>query len=239
MHAGFMCNWQLTGMQHPQPPRLPHGINQMWALPAVMTMHAVRHAGSSKVVVQSAEVLDLTGATAATPATPPGVLFCPWNPDESYTRDALIRVQARLGTPEPMLTVYDHLDILVHPLGVHLTERVATQFWVRLPLLPASVGLQAALPHHPGWTLDCRAELEAGLISCSAQLAFGWRGDTDAEQLLLHALSRIDEDLRMRRTTSSPRRMRQPSARLQPCGQSPSLRGPLGGAASRRPHLQT
>ena len=103
-------------------------------------------AGSSKVVVQSAEVLDLTGATAATPATPPGVLFCPWNPDESYTRDALIRVQARLGTPEPMLTIYDHLDILVHPLGVHLTERVATQFWVRLCSQPPSCTVPASNP---------------------------------------------------------------------------------------------
>ena len=27
--------------------------------------------------------------------------------------------------------MYDHLDFLVHPLGAHLTERVATQFWVR------------------------------------------------------------------------------------------------------------
>ena len=77
-------------------------------------------------------MLDLTGATAATPATPPGVVFCPWNPDESYTRDALIRVQARLGTPEPACVIYDHLDLLIHPLGVHLTERVASQFWVRL-----------------------------------------------------------------------------------------------------------
>ena len=44
-------------------------------------------------------------------------------------------VQARLGTPEPNLTVYDHLDLLVHPLGAHLTERVATQFWVRQALV--------------------------------------------------------------------------------------------------------
>ena len=88
-------------------------------------------AGSSKLVVQSAEVLDLTGATGSTPSTPPGVIFCPWNPDESYARDALIRVQARVGTPELACVIYEHLEILVHPLGVHLTERVASQFWVR------------------------------------------------------------------------------------------------------------
>ena len=52
-------------------------------------------AGSSRVVVQSAEVLDLTGETKATAATPAGVIFCPWNPDESYARDALLRVQVQ------------------------------------------------------------------------------------------------------------------------------------------------
>lgn len=46
--------------------------------------------------MQSAEVLDLTGETKATAATPAGVIFCPWNPDESYARDALLRVQVQL-----------------------------------------------------------------------------------------------------------------------------------------------
>ena len=45
--------------------------------------------------MQSAEVLDLTGETKATAATPAGVIFCPWNPDESYARDALLRVQVQ------------------------------------------------------------------------------------------------------------------------------------------------
>ena len=43
----------------------------------------------------------------------------------------------------------------------------------------------------------------------------------------------------MRRTTSFPRRMRQPSARLRPCEQSPRPRGAPGGAALCRLRLQT
>ena len=56
----------------------------------------------------------------------------PWNPDPSWERDALVRVNAVLGPPTRTHTVYEHLDVMTHPLGVHLNEAVATSFWVSM-----------------------------------------------------------------------------------------------------------
>ena len=54
-----------------------------------------------------------------------------WNPDESWARDALLRVNAVLGPATRSHTVYEHIEMVVHPLGVHLNEAVAAAFWVR------------------------------------------------------------------------------------------------------------
>ena len=88
-------------------------------------------AGSSKLVVQQAQIMDHTGAIGATAYTQPGAILIPWNPDSSYARDALLRVQAKLGTPTSDFAIYDHMDVLVHPLGVNMTEKFASQIWVR------------------------------------------------------------------------------------------------------------
>ncbi|KAK9812398.1 hypothetical protein WJX73_007715 [Symbiochloris irregularis] len=85
--------------------------------------------GSSKMVVQHAQVTDHTGAISATAYTEAGAVLVPWNPDASYARDALLRVQARLGIPTPQFAIWEHMDVMVHPLGVHLTDKFGTQIW--------------------------------------------------------------------------------------------------------------
>ena len=88
------------------------------------------------------EVTDTTGVIKATQSTPAGAVLVPWNPDESWKRDALLRVNAVLGAPTRTHTVYEHVDVMVHPLGVHLVESVATRFWVRRLLTNSSIHSQ-------------------------------------------------------------------------------------------------
>ena len=55
-----------------------------------------------------------------------------WRPDEGWgERDAFIVANAKLGTSTPTHYIYEHLDVMVHPLGVHLTETMGRNFWVR------------------------------------------------------------------------------------------------------------
>ena len=42
----------------------------------------------------------------------------------------MLRVTAVVGMPTIDHNVYESVDVAVHPLGVHLTEQVATAFWV-------------------------------------------------------------------------------------------------------------
>lgn len=83
-------------------------------------------------MVQHMEIIDMTGSIGATNSTPAGAVLIPWNPDDSWKRDALLRVNAVLKPPTPTHTVYEHVDVMVHPLGVHLVEAVASRFWVQL-----------------------------------------------------------------------------------------------------------
>jgi hypothetical protein len=87
-------------------------------------------AGSSKLTIRGLEVRDVAMGLAATPGTDAGGILVPWNPDESWANDAMIRVNAKVGTPTRSHAVYEHMEVLVHPLGVHLSEGVATSFWV-------------------------------------------------------------------------------------------------------------
>ena len=41
-----------------------------------------------------------------------------------------VRVTILVGTPTTTHTVYESVDVMVHPLGVHLTEAVASSIWV-------------------------------------------------------------------------------------------------------------
>lgn len=93
-------------------------------------------AGSSKLIMRGLEVRDMAQGLAATPGTYAGGILVPWNPDESWANDAMLLVKARLGPPTRSHTVYDHMEVLLHPLGVHLTDSIATTFWVRLPASP-------------------------------------------------------------------------------------------------------
>ena len=81
-------------------------------------------------MVQHAQVTDHTGAISATAYTEAGAVLVPWNPDASYARDAVLRVQARLGIPTSQFAIWEHMDVMVHPLGVHLTDKFGTQIWV-------------------------------------------------------------------------------------------------------------
>ena len=45
----------------------------------------------------------------------------------------MLQVNAVLGPATRTHTIYEHIEVVVHPLGVHLTEAVATAFWVGLP----------------------------------------------------------------------------------------------------------
>ncbi len=74
---------------------------------------------------------DATGSLAAAAGTDAGAVLTLWNPDESWSRDALLRVNAVLGPATRTHTIYEHIELVVHPLGVHLNEAVASAFWVR------------------------------------------------------------------------------------------------------------
>ena len=54
-------------------------------------------AGNSKLVIQSLTVRDATGALGAAAGTGAGMILTPWNPDESWTHDALVQASAVLG----------------------------------------------------------------------------------------------------------------------------------------------
>jgi len=99
-------------------------------------------------VVQSAGVLDATGGTPATPFTPAGAVLTLWHPDASWRRDPLLTVTAVLGAPTRSHTVYEHLELSVHPLGVHLHEALATAFWVRRGAPPGARALPRLLGTH-------------------------------------------------------------------------------------------
>lgn len=50
---------------------------------------------------------------------------------QGWERDDLLRITAKLGEPTDTHTIYEHVDVLIHPLGVHLNEGIAVEVWVR------------------------------------------------------------------------------------------------------------
>jgi hypothetical protein len=46
------------------------------------------------------------------------------------SNNVVVQVNAVLGPATRTHTIYEHIEVVVHPLGVHLTEAVATPFWV-------------------------------------------------------------------------------------------------------------
>ncbi len=86
--------------------------------------------GSSKLIVQKIEVKDRQGLVGEAPGLEPGMVVSAWNPDESWAQDALLRVNATKGIPTAELTVWSLVDVMVHPLGVHIHQQVANSLWV-------------------------------------------------------------------------------------------------------------
>ncbi len=90
--------------------------------------------GSSKLIIQKIEVKDRQGLVGEAPGLEPGMVLSAWNPDESWVQDALLRVNATKGVPTQELTVWSLVDVMVHPLGVHIHQQVANSLWVSLLL---------------------------------------------------------------------------------------------------------
>ncbi len=86
--------------------------------------------GSSKLIIQKIEVKDRQGLVGEAPGLEPGMVVSAWNPDESWAQDALLRVNATKGVPTAELTVWSLVDVMVHPLGVHIHQQVANSLWV-------------------------------------------------------------------------------------------------------------
>ncbi|KAL0030048.1 hypothetical protein WJX79_003167 [Trebouxia sp. C0005] len=85
--------------------------------------------GSSKLIIQKIEVKDRQGLVGEAPGLEPGMVVSAWNPDESWAKDALLRVNATKGVPTAELTVWSLVDVMVHPLGVHIHQQVANSLW--------------------------------------------------------------------------------------------------------------
>ena len=90
-------------------------------------------AGKIKLGVQRLGLWDTSGLLGSTAGTETGAVLSMWRPDEGWgERDAFIVANAKLGTSDSTHHIYEHLDVMVHPLGVHLTEVMGRNFWVRL-----------------------------------------------------------------------------------------------------------
>lgn len=76
------------------------------------------------------EVKDQQGLVGDAPGLEPGMIVSAWNPDESWVQDALLRVNATRGVPTLDLNVWSLVDVMVHPLGVHIHQQVANSLWV-------------------------------------------------------------------------------------------------------------
>lgn len=66
-----------------------------------------------------------SAAASTEDASDAGVILAPWNPDESWERDELVRIYAIHGALEKRHVVYEHIEVLVHPIRVHLTAALA------------------------------------------------------------------------------------------------------------------
>lgn len=88
-------------------------------------------AGKTKLGVQRLGMWDPSGLLGSTAGTEQGAVLSMWRPDEGWgERDAFIVANAKLGTSTGTHHIYEHLDVMVHPLGVHLSETMGRNFWV-------------------------------------------------------------------------------------------------------------
>ena len=88
-------------------------------------------AGKVKLGVQRLGMWDASGLLGSTAGTEQGAVLSMWRPDEGWgERDAFIVANAKLGASTSTHHIYEHLDVMVHPLGVHLSETMGRNFWV-------------------------------------------------------------------------------------------------------------
>jgi hypothetical protein len=70
---------------------------------------------------------DLAAAElAAADAAEAGIILGPCYPDESYLQEEMVRIYADHGALEKHHIVYEHIEVLVNPVRVHLTAALAT-----------------------------------------------------------------------------------------------------------------
>jgi hypothetical protein len=104
-------------------------------------------------------------AAAAAAAEEAGIILAPWNPDQSWERDELVRIYAIHGALEKRHVVYEHIEVLVHPIRVHLTAALAAalQDYFNLKdedskLLPGAAGKGGAKPAGAGASCVCSVD---------------------------------------------------------------------------------
>ncbi len=68
-------------------------------------------------MIQSLTVRDATGALGAAAGTEAGMVLTPWNPDESWTHDALVQVSNSIHA------------ILLDILGLAIHSALKTKVW--------------------------------------------------------------------------------------------------------------
>ncbi len=104
------------------------------------------HTGTTKIQIRAAAFFDPQVRAAASTSTPgpggvtsagsnvtsangdeapAGEVLALWNPDESWAEDEMVRLYAVHGALEQRWVVYDHIEVLVHPIRVRLTYALA------------------------------------------------------------------------------------------------------------------
>lgn len=118
----------------------PHGVaGPDHSLANSSSMHSVAATGSAGGGSSSSSLALAPGqcstprerelssaASAAADSNEAGIILAPWNPDESWERDELVRIYAIHGALEKRHVVYEHIEVLVHPIRVHLTAALAS-----------------------------------------------------------------------------------------------------------------
>lgn len=94
--------------------------------PPLLQCSTPKEASVSAAAGHSAQqAADAAAAAAAAAAAEAGLILAPWNPDESWEADELVRIYAIHGAMEARHVVYEHIEVLVHPIRVHLTAALA------------------------------------------------------------------------------------------------------------------
>lgn len=78
--------------------------------------------------IRKLELHDAEGRLPATKGTGNGVILAHWDPSPASENDPTLTLHARHGphTSGSQL-VMQHLEVVVHPLGMHLTQALASQ----------------------------------------------------------------------------------------------------------------